>query len=59
MKVGALSDVVQVRGDTPIVDVTNTAANTRVRRDEFEKIPIARSYQALIGTVPGVVTVNL
>ena len=55
MKVGALTDTVQVRGDTPIVDVTNTAANTRVRRDEFEKIPIGRSYQALVGTVPGVV----
>jgi hypothetical protein len=55
MKVGALTATVQVIGDTPIVDITNTTANTRVRREEFEKIPVGRSYQALIGTVPGVV----
>src|SRR5262245_58498089 len=55
LKVGALSDTVRVVGDTPIVDITNTAANTRVRREEFEKLPVGRSYQALIATVPGVV----
>src|SRR3989442_1296549 len=55
MQVGALTNTVQVTGDTPIVDMTNTTANTRVRRDEFEKIPVGRSYQSLIGTVPGVV----
>src|SRR6266571_552630 len=55
MKVGALTATVQVTGDTPIVDITNTTANTRVRSDEFEKIPVGRSYQALISTVPGVV----
>src|SRR5262245_29151153 len=55
MKIGTLTDTVQVLGETPIVDATNTAANTRVRREEFEKLPVARSYQALIGTVPGVV----
>jgi len=55
MKIGALTATVQVTGDTPIVDITNTTANTRVRSEEFEKIPVGRSYQALIGTVPGVV----
>lgn len=55
LSVGALTDTVQVTGDIPIVTATNTAANTRVRSDEFEKIPVGRSYQALIGTVPGVV----
>ena len=55
LQVGSLSDTVRVVGDTPIVDITNTTANTRVRQEEFEKLPIGRSYQALIGTVPGVV----
>ena len=55
MKVGIVTDTIQVTGQTPIVDVTNTAANTRVRREEFEKLPVGRSYQALIGTAPGVV----
>ena len=30
-------------------------ATTRVRREEFEKLPVGRSYQALIGAAPGVV----
>ena len=55
MKVGALTDIVQVIGETPIVDATNVAANTRLSRDEFEKLPVGRSYQALIGAAPGVV----
>jgi hypothetical protein len=55
MKIGALSDTVQVVGDIPIVDSTNTAARTTARREEFDKLPVGRSYQALIGTAPGVV----
>lgn len=55
MKIGALTDTVEVMGQTPIVDATNTAANTRVRREEFEKLPVGRSYQSLIGAAPGVV----
>ena len=52
MKVGALTDTVTVLGDTPIVDATNVTATTRVRREEFEKLPVGRSYQALIGAAP-------
>lgn len=55
MKIGALTDTIQVIGDTPIVTPSNTAANTRLRREEFEKLPVGRSYQALIGATPGVV----
>ncbi len=55
MKIGALTDTVTVLGDTPMVDATNVTATTRVRREEFEKLPVGRSYQALIGAAPGVV----
>jgi outer membrane receptor protein involved in Fe transport len=55
MKVGALTDTVQVIGETPIVDPTTVTATTRLSRDEFEKLPVGRSYQALIGAAPGVV----
>jgi outer membrane receptor protein involved in Fe transport len=55
MKVGALTDTVQVIGETPIVDPTTVTATTRLSRDEFDKLPVGRSYQALIGTAPGVV----
>ena len=55
MKIGALTDTVQVIGDTPIVDRTTVTATTRLSKDEFEKLPVGRSYQALTGTAPGVV----
>jgi hypothetical protein len=55
MRIGALTDTVTVLGDSPIVDATSVTATTRVRREEFEKLPVGRTYQALIGTAPGVV----
>lgn len=55
MKVGALTATVQVLGETPIVDPTTVTQTTRLTRDEFDKLPVGRSYQALIGAAPGVV----
>lgn len=55
MSVGQLTDSVQVVGETPIVDPTTVTATTRLSKDEFEKLPVGRSYQALIGAAPGVV----
>jgi hypothetical protein len=55
MKVGALTDTVQVLGETPIVDRTTVTQTMRLTRDEFEKLPVGRSYLNLIGAAPGVV----
>src|SRR5688572_934103 len=55
MRIGALTDTVQVVGETPIVDPTTVTATTRLSKEEFEKLPVGRSYQALIGAAPGVV----
>ena len=55
LKIGALTDAVQVIGDTPIVDPTTVTQTTRLTRDEFEKLPVGRSYQALMAAAPGVV----
>jgi hypothetical protein len=55
LRVGALTDRVEVVGDTPIVDPTTATVSTSLRRDEFDKLPVGRTYQALIGTAPGVV----
>ena len=55
LSVGQLTDTVQVVGETPIVDPTTVTATTRLSKEEFEKIPVGRSYQALTGTAPGVV----
>jgi hypothetical protein len=46
---------VTVTGETPIVDATNQAVQTRIRSEEYNKIPMARSYLNLIGQAPGVV----
>ena len=55
MRVGALTDTVQVIGDTPIVDRSTVTQTTRLSKEEFEKLPVGRSYQALTGAAPGVV----
>jgi hypothetical protein len=55
MQIGELTDVVEVVGETPIVDPTTATVNTRLRREEFEKLPVGRTYQALVGAAPGVV----
>jgi outer membrane receptor for ferrienterochelin and colicin len=55
LSVGQLTDTVQVVGETPIVDPTTVTATTRLSKDEFEKLPVGRSYQALTGAAPGVV----
>jgi hypothetical protein len=55
LKLASLEAAVTVVGETPIVDMTNTSVNTRVRQDEFQRLPVGRSYQALMGMVPGVV----
>jgi hypothetical protein len=46
---------VTVVGETPIVDRTNTTVQTRVRAEEFQKLPVVRSYQSLMAAAPGVV----
>ena len=55
LRIGSLTDTVQVVGETPIVDPTTVTATARLSKDEFEKMPVGRSYQALTGTAPGVV----
>jgi outer membrane receptor protein involved in Fe transport len=55
MKIGALTDTVQVVGETPIVDPTTVTATTRISSEEFDKLPVGRSYLNLIAAAPGVV----
>jgi hypothetical protein len=55
LRVAGQAEVVTVVGQTPIVDMTNTTVNTRVREEEFARIPVGRSYQTLVGLTPGVV----
>lgn len=54
MKLGREAAAVTVTGEVPIVDKTNTTLETRLRAKEFEKMPVARSYQNLFLSAPGV-----
>jgi hypothetical protein len=55
LRLGSISEQITVSGETPIVDMTNTSVNTRVRAEEFERLAVGRNYQTLIGMAPGVV----
>jgi hypothetical protein len=55
LEIGALTEAVQVIGETPMVDPTTVTQTTRLSRDEFERLPVGRTYQALMAAAPGVV----
>jgi Carboxypeptidase regulatory-like domain len=55
LKVATVEVTTTVTGETPIVDPTNQTQQTRLRVDEFEKMPLGRNYQTLMGQAPGVV----
>src|SRR6185503_6091114 len=56
MKVGALEETVTVTGESPIVDVQSARRQTVITSEVLRAIPTVRSYNALVGVVPGVVT---
>lgn len=55
LSLSAESAEITVTGEAPVVDPTNTSATTRISKDEFEKLPVGRSYQSLMAFAPGVV----
>ena len=56
MRVGALEETVTVTGESPIVDVQSARRQTVVDNEVLTAIPTARSYNAIVVIVPGVVT---
>lgn len=55
MSLSAETATITVTGETPIVDPTNTSATTRLSNQEYEKLPVGRSYQSLMAFAPGVI----
>lgn len=51
----AVGETTTVIGEVPIVDAQNQTQMARLRATEFQRLPMARSYQQLIGQAPGVV----
>src|SRR5207244_10174668 len=54
MRLAPTEERVQVTGEVPLVDKTNTSATTTVSSTLTQKLAIGRSYQTLISNAPGV-----
>ena len=56
LRVGALEETITVTGESPIVDVQNTARQRIVDRETIENIPAGRNIWALGALNPGITT---
>jgi hypothetical protein len=54
LKVGGLTEQVQVTGETPTVDVRNATTGQDITLQLTEALPTGRSYQSYLQLVPGV-----
>src|SRR6185369_11147131 len=48
MRLARATEEIQVTGDVPLVDRTNTTATTDIRAELTDKLPIARAYQTVL-----------
>jgi hypothetical protein len=53
LEVGALTETVEVSGQSPIVDVTTSKVAVDIPREVIDNLPKGRSYQSLIPLAPG------
>jgi hypothetical protein len=49
---------ITVTGEVPLVDKTNTAAQTRIESTLTQKLAVGRSYQSLVAFTPGLADVD-
>ncbi len=54
MKLGAMEESVTVSGQSPVVDVTSTAASVAFTKDVLDSIPRGRDLQNIFAMAPGV-----
>src|SRR5262245_41767280 len=54
LRVGSLEETVTVSGQSPVVDVQNTARQQIMTRELMDSIPSARNLQSLGALVPGI-----
>ena len=53
LQVGMTSEVVEVSGQAPIVDVTQSKVQTNITEDVLQNVPKGRSFQSVIQFAPG------
>ena len=56
LQIGRVSDTITVTGATPVVDVYGARREVTLSGEVVQSIPTARSYNALLALIPGVVT---
>ncbi len=54
LKVGGLTETVQVLGESPLIDIGSTARGNNIPAEEFENLPKGRSFESLAATAPSV-----
>ena len=54
LKVGGLTETVQVLGESPLIDIASTARGNNIPAEEFENLPKGRSFESLAATAPSV-----
>ena len=53
MKLARAQEAVEIVGDVPLVDKTNTTDTTVVKAELTDKLPLARAYQTVVDFAPG------
>jgi outer membrane receptor protein involved in Fe transport len=53
LEIGVASELIEVRGETPTVDVTQSKVAVTINRDDLSGIPMGRSFQSVIPFAPG------
>jgi hypothetical protein len=54
LRVGGVTETVQVLAGTPLIDVASTTQHRNIPAEEFDVIPKGRSFQALAAALPSV-----
>jgi hypothetical protein len=54
LRVGGVTETVQVLAGSPLIDVTSTTQHRNIPAEEFDVIPKGRSFQALATALPSV-----
>ena len=54
LRVGALTETVQVVGEAPLVDIRSTVITHNVSSEEIDRLPKTRSFQSIALTAPSV-----
>jgi hypothetical protein len=56
LAIGGLTDTITVRADSPAVDIHAATREVTLTGEVVKSIPTIRSYNAVVGLIPGVVT---